>query len=49
MLPMLFDPEMLLIYALSFFSGAMFFYVASREPRTQGDSKNQEGTRDSQG
>ncbi len=32
-LPMLFDHEMLLIYALSMMSGAMFFYVATREPR----------------
>ena len=32
MLPMLFDTEMLLIYILSMISGAMFFYVATREP-----------------
>jgi hypothetical protein len=32
MLSMLFDPEMLAIYALSMMSGAMFFYVATREP-----------------
>ncbi len=32
MLPMLFDPEMLQIYAFSILSGAMFFYVATREP-----------------
>jgi hypothetical protein len=32
MFPMLFDSEMLLIYALSMMSGAMFFYVATREP-----------------
>lgn len=32
MVPMFFDSEMLLIYALSMLSGAMFFYVATREP-----------------
>jgi hypothetical protein len=33
MLPMVFDSEMLMIYAISMMSGAMFFYVATREPR----------------
>lgn len=33
MVSMLFDPEMLTIYTLSVISGAMFFYVATREPR----------------
>ena len=33
MISMLFDPEMLAIYALSVLSGAMFFYVATRGPR----------------
>lgn len=32
MLPMLFDAEMLVIYAISMMSGAMFLYVATREP-----------------
>lgn len=32
MVPLLFDSEMLIIYALSLLSGVMFFYVASREP-----------------
>jgi hypothetical protein len=33
MLPMLFDAEMLVIYAISVMSGAMFLFVAAREPR----------------
>ncbi len=33
MLPMLFDAEMLVIYAISMMSGAMFLYVAAHEPR----------------
>ncbi len=32
MLSHFFDPEMLTIYSLSLFSGAMFFYMATREP-----------------
>jgi hypothetical protein len=32
MFSMLFDPEMVAIYVLSILSGAMFFYVATREP-----------------
>ncbi len=32
MLSHFFDPEMLTIYSLSLFSGAIFFYMATREP-----------------
>ena len=32
MLSLFFDPEMLMIYTVSMMSGAMFFYMAPREP-----------------